>query len=47
VVPPGSFVLGSPGRVVRSVTDREVDQIRQGWLSYREKLDRWLARAAT
>jgi carbonic anhydrase/acetyltransferase-like protein (isoleucine patch superfamily) len=42
VVPPGSFVLGSPGRVVRGVSEREVEQIRHGWMSYREKLHRWL-----
>ena len=42
VVPPGSFVLGSPGRIVRGVSEREVEQIRHGWLSYREKLQRWL-----
>ncbi len=43
-IPPGSLVMGSPGRVVRSVTDRDREQIRFGWLSYRAKLDGWLNR---
>ena len=35
-----------PAVLAAAVSDREVEQIRHGWLSYREKLDRWLARPA-
>lgn len=44
IIPPRSLVLGSPGRVVRSVTEDEARQIAFGWRSYREKLAVWLER---
>ena len=33
-VPPRSLVLGVPGRVVRSVTDEEIERIRRNWMVY-------------
>jgi carbonic anhydrase/acetyltransferase-like protein (isoleucine patch superfamily) len=33
-VPPRSLVLGVPGRVVRLVTDAEVDRIQRNWAAY-------------
>jgi carbonic anhydrase/acetyltransferase-like protein (isoleucine patch superfamily) len=33
-VPPRSLVLGVPGRIVRQVTDAEVERIRRNWVSY-------------
>lgn len=42
--PPRSFVLGTPGRVVREVTDDERDQIAFAWKNYRERCKTWLAR---
>jgi carbonic anhydrase/acetyltransferase-like protein (isoleucine patch superfamily) len=44
VIPPGSLVMGSPGRVVRSVGAREAEQIAFAWRSYRDKVAAWLDR---
>lgn len=33
-VPPGSLVLGVPGRIARAVTPAELERIRGNWLSY-------------
>lgn len=33
---PGSFLMGSPAKVVRQVTDRELQQIAQSWKTYVE-----------
>jgi carbonic anhydrase/acetyltransferase-like protein (isoleucine patch superfamily) len=35
-VPPGSVVIGSPGRIVREVSDRLRDRIAHGWQHYVE-----------
>lgn len=35
-VPPRSLVLGVPGRVIRSVTDGELDRVRRNWELYVE-----------
>lgn len=43
VIPPGSLVLGSPGRVVRSLTPEDREMIDEGWQSYTAKLARWKA----
>ena len=34
VVPDGSLVVGNPGRAVRTVTDSEIEQIRQNAAHY-------------
>lgn len=34
VIPDGSLVIGSPGKVVRSVTDAEIESIRQSAFHY-------------
>jgi carbonic anhydrase/acetyltransferase-like protein (isoleucine patch superfamily) len=44
IVPPRSLVLGSPGKVMRPVTEEETRQIALGWQNYREKLLVWLER---
>jgi carbonic anhydrase/acetyltransferase-like protein (isoleucine patch superfamily) len=44
VIPPGSLVMGSPGRVVRPVSEDETRQIAFAWRSYRDKLTVWLER---
>lgn len=41
VIPPGSLVMGSPGRVVRSLTESDRDMIDEGWESYVAKCRRW------
>jgi carbonic anhydrase/acetyltransferase-like protein (isoleucine patch superfamily) len=41
VIPPGSLVMGSPGRVLRSVGQRERQMIDNGWRSYAKKLAIW------
>ncbi|KAA3624598.1 MAG: gamma carbonic anhydrase family protein [Proteobacteria bacterium] len=40
-IPDRSLVLGSPGKVIREVTDEECDLIRQSARSYREKTLRY------
>ncbi len=37
VFPPGSLILGSPAKVVRSLTEEEVARIRQGAATYVER----------
>jgi carbonic anhydrase/acetyltransferase-like protein (isoleucine patch superfamily) len=44
IIPPRSLVLGSPGRVIRPVTEDETRQIAFAWNNYREKLAVWLGR---
>ena len=36
VIPPRSMVLGSPGKVVRQITDQELEWIRYSWTVYKE-----------
>jgi carbonic anhydrase/acetyltransferase-like protein (isoleucine patch superfamily) len=43
-IPPGSVVLGSPGRVVRQVQPRDLEWMRQGNESYRLKVRDYAAR---
>lgn len=33
-IPPGSLVMGIPGKVVRTVTDRDREMIERGWQNY-------------
>ena len=40
-IPPRSLVMGSPGRVVRELTDEEVLRLRQTAQSYRERSGRY------
>lgn len=44
IIPGGSFVMGSPGRITRSVGPREIEQIAHAWTTYRDRLQVWLAR---
>lgn len=37
VIPPRSLVVGSPAKVVRQLTDKELDEIRRSAKSYQEK----------
>ena len=41
VVPPRSVVMGVPGRVVRAVTDAEVDRTLSTCRRYRERAERY------
>ena len=36
VIPPRSMVLGSPGKVVREITDQELEWSRYSWTAYKE-----------
>ncbi len=36
VIPPRSMVLGSPGRVVRQLTDKDLEWIQYSWTVYKE-----------
>lgn len=42
VFPPGSFIMGSPARAVRPISDREREMIASGWTTYRDRLRVWL-----
>jgi gamma-carbonic anhydrase len=42
--PPRSFILGSPGRLVREVTERELNQVKHGWETYVDLTHRYLKR---
>ena len=42
VVPPGSMVMGSPGRVVKAITDKQREWIEHAWTVYAEKTQKWL-----
>lgn len=33
-IPPGSLVMGTPGKVIRQVSDRDRDMIDRGWQNY-------------
>jgi carbonic anhydrase/acetyltransferase-like protein (isoleucine patch superfamily) len=44
-IPSGSVVLGSPGRIVRQVGERERALIERGARSYQERVERYLAEA--
>jgi carbonic anhydrase/acetyltransferase-like protein (isoleucine patch superfamily) len=43
VIPARSFVMGSPGRVVRTTEARELEQIAFSWQHYRDRMRVWLA----
>jgi carbonic anhydrase/acetyltransferase-like protein (isoleucine patch superfamily) len=43
VIPDGSLVLGSPGRVVRELSAAEIEQIHQGAVHYQELARRYRA----
>jgi carbonic anhydrase/acetyltransferase-like protein (isoleucine patch superfamily) len=43
VVPPRSLVLGIPGRVIRDVTDQEVERILHGWDHYVQQSRKYMA----
>ena len=43
-IPPRSLVMGIPGRVIRSLTDEEVQRIRENTLLYVEYKDRYRQR---
>ncbi len=45
VIPPRSLVLGSPAKVVRQITDRELIQIEHSWKVYVEHAKRYRAEA--
>lgn len=40
-IPDRSLVMGSPGKVVRSLTDEEVEKLHQAWQAYVAKLRRY------
>lgn len=42
-IPPRSLVLGSPGRVMRTLTDHDVERIASGAVNYVQKLHRYRA----
>lgn len=44
-IPERSLVLGSPGKVVRELTDEECERLAASARTYREKVDRYLAAA--
>ncbi len=44
-IPERSLVLGSPGKVVRELTDEECERLASSARIYREKVDRYLASA--
>lgn len=46
-IPPGSVVMGSPGRVVGPATDEHRAMIEEGWRSYTAKAREWLARESS
>ena len=43
-VPPGSLVMGSPGRVVKAITAEQREWIEHAWTVYAEKSRAWLNR---
>jgi carbonic anhydrase/acetyltransferase-like protein (isoleucine patch superfamily) len=43
VIPPGSLVIGSPGKVVRPVTDAEIAWIAYSWRVYADRAEAWRA----
>ncbi len=42
VIPPGSLVLGSPGKVVRQVNPNQIERIKKGALHYAEEAQKYL-----
>ena len=40
-IPPNSLVMGSPGKVVRTVTSSEIEAIRMSALNYYEKSQKY------
>ena len=42
-IPAGSVVMGSPGRVIRAIGERELALIERGARSYQERIQRYLA----
>ncbi len=46
-IPPRSFVLGAPARVLRPAGPAEEEAIALGWRSYARKLGAWLHRGAS
>jgi len=40
-IPPNSLVMGSPGKVVRSVTEEEIKAIRTSALTYYEEAQKY------
>ena len=44
VIPPRSLVLGAPGKVVRELTDADVDRIRTGVVNYQENWKRFASK---
>ena len=45
-IPPGSLVLGAPGKVVREVRDKDREMIAVGWKTYVDYTARYLAQRA-
>ena len=43
-IPPGSVVMGAPGKVVRAVSEKDVDRMRQGLEAYRRKAREYAAK---
>ena len=41
VIPPGVLVMGSPAKVVRTLTQQDRDWIRHAWEIYVEKMEAW------
>ncbi len=39
--PPGSVIMGRPAKVVREVSDRELDMIRRGHLNYKQNAKKY------
>jgi carbonic anhydrase/acetyltransferase-like protein (isoleucine patch superfamily) len=44
VIPPGSFVRGAPARVIRPVSERDIESIAYSWRHYRDTMRKWLER---
>lgn len=44
VIPPNSLVLGNPGRVARSTTEKDLHWIRHSWIHYVQNAARHMAR---
>ena len=41
VIPDGSLVMGTPGRIVKTLTAREIESLRKAAASYMEKIGRY------
>lgn len=42
--PPNSFILGSPAKLAREVTEKELKQVKEGWEAYVDLTRRYKAR---